>query len=128
MRQAKSTADHAAIAKQIAYFVRSSAGGYVEVFRLAAQHQITNAAPHQVGRVPVPVQASNDFGRVLVDETSRDFMCVDDGFGRIVGEEASLYVVPLTEVGIYHSGHRIPKASNEREAEKLLLRCSNKSS
>jgi hypothetical protein len=46
----------------------------------------------------VTAQASDNLGRVGVDQTSWNLMGVDNGFGRIFGERGSLLVFPLTEV------------------------------
>jgi hypothetical protein len=45
----------------------------------------------------------------LVDEPTRNRVGVNEGFRRILVEDASLFVFSSTEVRIYNSGHRIPK-------------------
>ena len=124
MRQTKAAPDDAAIAEEIANLVRARAGRHVEVLGLSTEHQVANASADQVGRVAVPVETTNDLGRVWIDQAPGNFVCVDDGLGRIFGEVVSLAAFPLTEVGIYHSGHRIPKAQKSR-AGKLLPSLSN---
>jgi hypothetical protein len=56
----------------------------------------------------MPVEAANHLCSILVDEPSRDRVGVDDGFRRLVVDDASSFVFSSTEVRIYNSGHRVP--------------------
>ena len=123
--QPKAPPDDAAIAKEVADLIWACAGRDVEVLGLAAEHQVAHPTPNQVRRVPVAVETTDHLRSVWVHQTSRDLVGVDDGLRGIFGELFSLVITPLTEVGIYHSGHRIPKGPEKRRAVKLSRFFSN---
>jgi hypothetical protein len=75
--------------------------------------------------VAVAIETPNYLGGVRVDQTSRNLVGVNNGFRGIFCEGYSLVVIPPTEVGIYHSGHRIPMGPEKRRAVKLMAVLSN---
>jgi hypothetical protein len=109
VRQSEAPADHATVAEEVANLVRARARGKVEVFRLAAEHQVAHAAAHEVGRVAMSVEAANHFRGILVDEPTRNRVGVDERLGWLLGEDASIFAFWSTEVRIYNSGHRFPQ-------------------
>jgi hypothetical protein len=121
VREPEPAPDDAAVPKEVPYLVRACTRRDVEVLGLATQHQVADAPTNQVRGVAVAVETSDHLGGVWIDQTSRNLMGIDNGFGRIFGERGSLFIIPLTEVGIYHSGHRIPMGPEKRRALKLFL-------
>ena len=79
--QAEAATDYAAVAEQSAHFVRTRAGGHVEVLGLLAQQEITHAPADQIGRMPIPRQTLDDLGRVGVDALLGNNAGVAHGFG-----------------------------------------------
>jgi hypothetical protein len=55
------------------------------------------------------VKAANHFGGIWVNEPARNRVGVNEWFGWLFAESASIFVFSSTEVRIYNSGHRFPK-------------------
>ena len=70
---------------------------------------MADATADEIGRVAMSIEAANHFRSILVNEPTRNRVGVDEGLGRLFGEDASIFVFSLTEVSIYNSGHRFPK-------------------
>jgi len=109
VRQSEASADHAAVTEEVAHFVGPCARGKVEVLGLATEHQVAHAAPHEIRRVAMSVEAANHFRGILINEPARNRVGVNEWFGRLFAENASIFVFSSTEVRIYNSGHRFPK-------------------
>jgi hypothetical protein len=55
------------------------------------------------------IEAANHFRGILVDEPTRNRIGVDERLGRLLREDASIFVFWSTEVSIYNSGHQLPE-------------------
>jgi len=60
MNNFKSLSDDSAIVKYIFDLVGSGTGGYIKIFRLSAQKQVSDTAPYQVSLVTESIQSMND--------------------------------------------------------------------
>lgn len=67
MGQAETTANQAAVAKQLLDLFRSGIGDHVKVFRLQSQQQIAYAATNQIGVKARLMQAVQNLERILAN-------------------------------------------------------------
>jgi hypothetical protein len=86
VRQPKPPADDATVAEEGANILGASAGRDVEVFGLAAQQQVPDAASYEVRLKAASLEAPYDLGRIGVDPVFVE--------GHVVAHETGT-VVPL---------------------------------
>src|SRR5690606_24965840 len=67
VREAEAPADELAVAEYLAHLFRVRVRGDVEILRLASEHEVAHAAPHQERPVPGVLQAVEHLQRVLAD-------------------------------------------------------------
>jgi hypothetical protein len=74
MSQAEASADQATVAKQIAHLLRPGVGGYIEILGLAAQQEIADTSPNDIGLETRLLEPVEDLERIVGYMLTRDLV------------------------------------------------------
>jgi hypothetical protein len=74
MDQPKPTPDDSTVPKQSLNLIRVRTGHHVEIFGNPSEEEVADASTHEVGKVPVSVEAVQDLQGLFIDHLSGDGM------------------------------------------------------